>query len=183
MRLRTRHGGVVGGSVERRLRFLREVTEAVVGAWSASRTGVRLSPVGSFNDMRDSDPAATFGAAARLLRELGVGYLHAVEGLEGSFMHVPHPERISPIMRKAFSAGAAAGAGTFVVNGGYTAERAARALVEDEADLVAFGVPFLANPDLVRRVREGAALNTPDFATFYTPGAKGYTDYPALAKR
>jgi N-ethylmaleimide reductase len=103
-----------------------------------------------------------------------IAYLHVVEALPGSFMFVEHPERISPFMRKAFR-------GAFIANGGYDAKSADKAIESGEVDLVAFGVPFLANPDFPERVRRGAPLNAADFATFYTPGPKGYSDYPALS--
>lgn len=160
-----------GGTVTQRVRFLKEAAEAAIGAWSADRVGVRLSPVGVYNDMKDSDPRTLFTEAARVLNGLGVAYLHAVEGLPGSFMHADHPERITPYLRKTFR-------GTLILNGGYTPEAAAKAITEKEGDLVAFGIPFLANPDFPGRVRTGAALNPPDMATFYTPGPKGYVDYP-----
>ncbi len=161
-----------GGSVGNRARFLLQVTEAVANAWSAERVGVRLSPTGQYNDMRDSDPTATFGYAAQELDKFGLAYLHVMEALPGHWAHTPGP-RVSPHMRSAFK-------GPFIVNGGYDAASANEALEEGTADLVAFGVPFLANPDFVERVRRGRPLNPPDMATFYSPGAKGYTDYPAL---
>lgn len=162
-----------GGSVGNRARFLREVATAVANAWSADRVGVRLSPTGNYNDMRDSDPEATFCHAARMLNDLGLAYLHVTEPLPGSPMHVPLPP-VTPAMRRAWH-------GTFVVNGGYDAATADAAIGEGKADLVAFGLPFLANPDFVKRTRTGAALNPVDWATLYTPGDKGYSDYPALA--
>ena len=164
-----------GGSIANRARFLLEVTAAVAGAWSADRVGVRLSPVGSYNDMRDSDPISTFGYAAEALSAFGLAYLHNLEALLGHPFATPGP-RVGPAMRKAFQ-------GPFVVNGGYDATLGAEAIDAGEADLVAFGVPFLANPDLVERDRTGAALNAPDPKTFYTPGPKGYTDYPTLASK
>ncbi len=161
-----------GGSVENRSRFLLEITEAVTSAWTPGRVGVRLSPTGDFNDMRDSDPAAIFGHAARELNQFGLSYLHAMEPKPG------HPRSsglpaVAPLMRKAF-------AGTFMLNGGLDAQTGGEAIANGDADLVAYGVPFLANPDLVERYRTGAPLNEPDMATFYGGGAKGYSDYPAL---
>jgi N-ethylmaleimide reductase len=161
-----------GGSVANRARFLLQVTEAVAKAWSPERVGVRLSPTGQYNDMRDSDPVGTFAYAATELDKLGLAYLHVMEALPGHWAHTPGP-RVSPHMRAAFK-------GPLIVNGGYDAAKATEAIEEAEADLVAFGVPFLANPDLVERIRRGRALNPPDMATFYSGGAKGYTDYPAL---
>jgi len=162
-----------GGSPTKRARFLLEVTQAVAAAWSADRVGVRLSPTGNFNDMQDSDPSATFHHATRELDRLGLAYLHVTEPLPGHMMHVPLPP-VAPAMRQAFH-------GPFVLNGGYDAAKADAAIAAGDADLIAFGVPFLANPDLVARFRTGAELNAPDFATLYTPGEKGYLDYPVLA--
>jgi N-ethylmaleimide reductase len=162
-----------GGNAPNRARFLLEVTRAVSEAWEPERVGVRLSPTGNYNDMRDSDPAGTFTHAARELDRLGIAYLHVSEPLPGHMLHVPLPP-VTPALRKAFR-------GTLIVNGGYGADRADDAIRAREADLVAFGMPFLANPDLVTRFRTGAALNQPDFATLYTPGEKGYLDYPTLA--
>jgi N-ethylmaleimide reductase len=162
-----------GGSIANRVRFLDEAIAAIVAAWSPDRVGVHLSPVGTYNDMKDSSPRELFVAAAEALARRKIAYLHVVEGLPGTFMHVDHPERISPFMRKAFR-------GAFIVNGGYDAKAANAAIQSGETDLVSFGTAFLANPDFPERVRRGAPLNAPDPSTFYTPGAKGYVDYPAL---
>jgi N-ethylmaleimide reductase len=162
-----------GGSIPNRLRLLDEVTGAVVNAWSGDRVGVRLSPTGPFNDMSDSDPLATFSYAAELLNAFDLAYLHVLEALPGHML-AAEGGRCSSDMRSIFN-------GVFMVNGGYTAELGAAAIADGEADLVAFGVPFIANPDLVTRFKTGADLNPPDPSTFYTSGAKGYTDYPVLA--
>lgn len=161
-----------GGSVANRARFLLEVTEAVCAAWSPDRVGVRLSPTGGYNDMRDSDPPATFGYAVEALNRFDLAYLHLMEALPGHPLAGTH-ERISPMLRTIYR-------GTLIINGGFDARLATAALARGEADLVAFGMLFLANPDLVRRFREGAPLNAPDYATLYTPGPKGYVDYPTL---
>jgi len=161
-----------GGSVPNRVRFLLEVTAAVAGAWSADRVGVRLSPTNPYNDMRDSNPTATFTHAAKILNRFKLAYLHVLEAVPGHRLAAPGP-RVSPHLRKAFK-------GPFMANAGYDAATAAHSINEDEANLVAFGVPFLANPDLVHRFRVGAALNTPDMPTFYGGTEKGYTDYPVL---
>ena len=134
-----------GGAVENRARLLLEVTKAVVAAWSADRVGVRLSPRGAYNDMVDADPAATFTFAAEQLGRLGIAYLHAMEPLPGHMMAAPG-ERLSPAMKKAFG-------GVFIANGGYDAASGGKRLEAKEADLIAFGVPFLSNPDLVERYR------------------------------
>ncbi|MBM0742049.1 alkene reductase [Phormidium sp. CLA17] len=161
-----------GGSIANRSRFLLEVTEAVVNAWSGDRVGVRLSPTSSFNDMRDSDPIATFGYASGALNAFNLAYLHVLEGLPGHIMAL-EGIHVAPHIRQAFT-------GVLMLNGGYDFEKGTNAIAEGEANLIAYGVPFIANPDLVERFREQAPLNPPDQATFYAPGAKGYTDYPVL---
>jgi N-ethylmaleimide reductase len=163
-----------GGSIANRLRFLQEVTEAVVAAWSANRVGVRLSPTNPFNDMKDSSSVATFSAAAELLNRYGLAYLHVLEALPGHFL-AGEGEFVTPHLRQIFD-------GPLMVNGGYGRETGAEAIAQGEADLIAYGVPFIANPDLPERFRHNAPLNPPDPTTFYAPGQKGYTDYPDLAK-
>ncbi|MFO0827381.1 MAG: alkene reductase [Phycisphaerales bacterium] len=166
-----------GGSIENRLRFLREVVEALVKVWGTGRVGVRLSPTNAFNDMRDSDPAALFTAAATALNDYPLSYLHVLEGLPGSaFAPTNGAQPVAPLMRKAYR-------GAFIINAGYTQETGEAAVAFGAADLVAYGVPFIANPDLAERFRRGAALTPANPDTFYTPGAVGYTDYPALAAR
>lgn len=155
-----------GGSRANRLRFLLEVAEACAAAWSPDRVGVRLSTYNSFNDMYDSDPRATFTGAAQALSPLRLAYLHVVEDI-GDIQPV---QRVAPDMRQAFK-------GVFILNGGYDATTGAAALDAGNADLICFGRPFIANPDLVRRFREGLALNTRNSSTIYTEGAEGYTDY------
>lgn len=160
-----------GGSIEHRSRLLLEVTEAVCGVWDGGgRVGVRLSPVNTFNDMRDSDPDATFQYVAAALSGFALAYLHVVETAIGD----PNPPRYDiQGVRKAFK-------GVYIANGGYDFARATQALATGAADLVAFGVPYIANPDLVERFRTGAPLNAANPATFYGGDAAGYTDYPAL---
>jgi N-ethylmaleimide reductase len=162
-----------GGSAENRSRLLLEVTEAVVKAWSADRVGVRLSPTSGFNDMRDSDPIATFTTAARSLNSLNLAYLHVMEALPGHMLAGPG-ERVTPHIRQAYQ-------GTLMINGGYDGVTGEAAIANNEANLIAYGIPFLANPDLTERIKCNAPLNPPDFDTLYTPGAKGYNDYPFLA--
>jgi len=156
-----------GGSVENRARFPLEVTDAVVGVWGRERVGYRISPKGSFNSMSDSNPEATFSYLAEQLNRRGIGYLHTVDPLSDA-------KRISPLLRQKFT-------GTYIVNGGFDAGAGEKAIANGEADLVAFGVPFLANPDLPARFGKKAALNQADPATFYQGEEKGFTDYPALA--
>jgi N-ethylmaleimide reductase len=160
-----------GGPVANRARFLGEVTEAVVGVWGAARVGVRLSPTGTFNSMSDSDPYATFSHAARLLDDLKVGYMHVAEPVG----EIPGARgRVTPLMRKNYR-------GPLVANGGYDLKSANAALAAGEADLVSFGVLFLANPDLPTRFQRGATqLNAPHKASFYGGDHRGYTDYPVL---
>ncbi len=163
-----------GGSIENRARFMLEVTEAVVDAWSSDRVGIRLSPTNTFNDMSDRDPIALFTYATKALNQFNLAYLHVLEALPGHMLANDIGEPVAPHMRRAFK-------GTFMINGGYDAPMGAEAIDNGETDLVAYGVPFIANPDLPERFRQSAPLNQPDISTFYTPGAKGYTDYPALS--
>ncbi|MEW5942772.1 MAG: alkene reductase [Pseudomonadota bacterium] len=164
-----------GGSVANRARLMLEVTEAVCGVWGADRVGIRLSPLQPFNDMRDSNPEATFSHAVEQLNRFGLAYLHITE------MGKESPGAAGPafdlkVLRKIWK-------GVYMTNGGYDLARANAALAKDEADMVAFGVPFLANPDLPVRFAKGAPLNAPDPATFYGGSEKGYIDYPFLDVR
>ena len=161
-----------GGPVENRARLLFEVLDAVTAVWEPEQVGVRLSPVNSFNAMADSDPDATFGYVVEQLNSYGLAYLHVVET---DMTGVAEPQRYDrDALRRAFQ-------GPYMANGGYDQARAEAALSESAADLVAFGQPYIANPDLVARFAQDAPLNTPDPATFYGGDAKGYTDYPRLA--
>ncbi|AFY73684.1 NADH:flavin oxidoreductase [Synechococcus sp. PCC 7502] len=162
-----------GGSIENRARFLLEVTGAVVDAIGGDRVALRLSPTNTYNDMSDRDPVATFTYAVEKLNAFGLAYLHILEALPG------HPlaaegTRVSPHLRKIFK-------GLYMLNGGYDQQTGEAAIANGEADLIAYGVPFIANPDLVERFRLGSALNPPDQSTFYTHGAEGYIDYPTLS--
>jgi N-ethylmaleimide reductase len=159
-----------GGSIENRARFLLEVTQAVIGRLGADAVGVRLSPRGTFNSMSDSNRVATFGYAVGRLNELGLAYLHLVDPVTGGIAGTA-VERLAPELRKLFS-------GPIIINGGFDRESALAVLERGEADLVAFGVPFLANPDLPARLRRSARLNTPVRETFYGGDGRGYTDYP-----
>jgi len=159
-----------GGSVENRARFLVEVVEAVVGVWGGNRVGVRVSPTGAFNSMSDSDPVATFGHAAQALDRFGLAYLHVVEPVGGP-MATPGAPAVAPAIRQRFH-------GPLILNGGFDLATADAAIAEGRADLISFGQLFLANPDLPERFAEGAPLNSPDYATFYTGGERGYIDYP-----
>lgn len=163
-----------GGSVANRARFVLEVVQAATDVFGADRVGIRLSPTGNVGGISDSDRLGTFSYLTEQLNQFGLAYLHVIEALPGHMMAAkPGQEPVGPYLRKIFN-------GPFILNGGYTQETAEEALANGEADLIAFGVPFIANPDLVERFEQGAALNTPDQATFYVPGDKGYIDYPSL---
>jgi N-ethylmaleimide reductase len=159
-----------GGSVENRARFLLEATQAAVDVWGNDRVGVKLSPSNTFNDMRDSDPIATFSFVASALSELGVGYLHVMEASESDLRHGGKAIPVSTF-RPLFK-------GTLIVNQDYGRAKAESVLASGDADLVSFARLFLANPDLPSRFAGDLPLNTPDPATFYGGGEKGYTDYP-----
>lgn len=159
-----------GGSLENRVRLLMEVTEAVAGATGNDRVGVRISPVNAFNDMHDSDPQHTFSYMAERLSELQPLYLHVMETSIASDAAGTCDMRQ---IRERFD-------GLYIANGGYDRDRANQSLADGSADLVAFGIPFLANPDLPERLRRDAPLNEADSATFYGGDAHGYTDYPSL---
>ena len=163
-----------GGSIENRARFGLEVAKAVSDAIGKDKVGIRLSPYGAFNDMPAyPEMEADYGYLARKLNELGIVYVHLVDH---SSMGAPAvPQSIKDTFRREFKR-------TLILSGGYDAARAEADLAAGKADLIAFGKPFLANPDLVERFKSGAALNPFDMSTFYTPGPKGYTDYPVLAK-
>ncbi len=162
-----------GGPIENRVRFLLELTEAVAGEWPDGRTGVRLSPGGATNGIYDADPVATFSYAAEALNRFPLAYLHVVEGPVGTAGPDDHAVCATELVRPLFY-------GTLLSTGGYTPESAERALEKGSADLIGFGRLFLANPDLPRRIAQATSLNEPDRATFYSPGARGYVDYPAL---
>ena len=160
-----------GGSIENRTRFLFEVVKAVADEIGAGRVGVRLSPVTPAGDLRDSDPQPLFERAVERLDTLGIAYIHVIEGATGGDRNVAPFDY--PALRRRFS-------GAWIVNNGYDRAMALDAVASQQADAVAFGVPYLANPDLVVRLEQDAPLNTPDSDTFYGGGAKGYTDYPTL---
>lgn len=162
-----------GGSIENRLRFPLQVVDAVIKAADKDRVGLRISPVNPFNDMRDSNPTELFSRFAEELAKRQLAYLHVVEALPGHFFHVKEYLPLLPTLRKAFP-------GPLIANGGYQQENGNALLDGKGADAVAFGTPFLANPDLVARFLAGAPLNSPDMATFYSPGPVGYIDYPFL---
>ena len=163
-----------GGSIENRIRLLREVTQAVADAVGADRTSVRLSPNGETQGADDSNPVALFTAAAAALDEIGIAFLELREQKEfGNFGKTDVP-RVSPDIRKVFS-------GPLVLNQEYNLERAEADLATGLADAISFGRPYISNPDLVERLRRDAPFAPDNFKTWYAPGAEGYTDYPALA--
>lgn len=162
-----------GGSIENRARLLLEVTAAVTAAVGKEKTGVRVSPTGNYNDMSDTDPVALYRYVAEQLSALGIVYLHVMDPVSKQHMMSSGADPIHPAIRPHFK-------GTFILNGGYDLATATEALAAHQADLIAFGLPFLANPDYVERTRNGDLLNTPDYATLYTPGEEGYTNYQTI---
>ena len=166
-----------GGSIENRARLLLEVMQAVVSEIGGGRTGIRLSPVTPANDIHDPEPQPLFEHVVRALAPLGLAYVHVVEGATGGAREVEGRPFDYAALRGAYRD--AGGRGAWMVNNGYDAALAGQALAAD-ADLVAFGRPFIANPDLVERLRRGAPLNPVDVSTFYGGGERGYTDHPTL---
>ncbi|HZW08768.1 MAG TPA: alkene reductase [Phycisphaerales bacterium] len=155
-----------GGPIENRARLMLEVTDACIGVWGPGRVGVHLAPRGDSHGMGDSDPEATFTYVARELGRRGVAFLCAREALG--------KDRLGPHLKEAFG-------GVYIANERFTPETAAATLRAGEADAIAFGVMFIANPDLPRRLRSGAPLNAARPELFYATGPEGYTDYPFLA--
>ena len=161
-----------GGPPEGRIRLLLEVVEAVTEVWGPARTGVRLSPVNSFNDISDSDPETLFSTVMAHLNPLGLAYVHVVEGVIHS---TADDSGLFDFAR--FSARCRS---PYMANNGYDRARATQAIAQGQADLVAFGIPFIANPDLPHRFAQDLPLNEADPDTFYAGGAKGYIDYPPI---
>jgi N-ethylmaleimide reductase len=167
-----------GGSIENRARLTLEIVRAVTDAIGGGRTGIRLSPVTPAGDVHDTDPQPLFEYVVRQLASLNLAYVHVIEGSTGGPRELSDRPFDYAALKRAYRM--AGGKGAWMVNNGYDKALAEKAIA-DGADLVAFGRPFIANPDLVRRLREDATMNTPDQTTFYGGGVKGYTDYPALA--
>jgi len=162
-----------GGDIAQRARLILEVTEVVCKVWGADRVGIRLSPLQPFNDIRDTDPEATFSYVVNALNPFKLAYLHITE------MGSDNPGAAGPgfdlrKLQKLWH-------GVYMINGGYDLARSNAALATGDVDLVAYGTGFLANPDLPQRYATGAPLNAPNPATFYGGGAEGYIDYPALS--
>ncbi len=172
-----------GGTREKRARLMLEVTDACCEVWGSDRVGMHLAPRMDSHDMGDSDRLGTFTYVARELGKRGIGWIAAREAQigpdtqmvdsQGRPREVANKESIGPRLKEAFG-------GVYIANEGFTRESAEKALAEGWADAVAFGKPFIANPDLVRRFAAGAPLNGWDTSTFYSGGARGYVDYPAL---
>jgi N-ethylmaleimide reductase len=157
-----------GGSIENRARFLLEVVDAAISVFGPGRVGVRLSPHARSDGTDDSTPSGTFGHAAARLNGLGIAYLHLIEPAA-----TPADQRLAPALRQAF-------AGRLILCGGFDGASSRRTVAEGRADLIAFGAGFIANPDLVERLRLDAPWNSPDPSTYYSGGDRGYIDYPFL---
>ena len=155
-----------GGTTENRARLMLEVTDAVISVWGAKRVGMHLAPRSDSHDMHDSNPSTTFGYVAHELGKRELAFLCAREYFG--------PDRLGPQLKKLFG-------GVYIANEKYTQTLAEQVIQDGEADAVAFGQLFIANPDLAVRFANNASLNTPDPATYFTPGPHGYIDYPALS--
>ena len=161
-----------GGSLENRARLILEVTEAVCAEVGADRVGIRLSPLQPFNDIKDSDPETTFSYLVEKLNAFGLAYLHITAmGSEAPGAAGPAFDLVK--LRAIWN-------GVYITNAGYDADKGNAAIAAGDADAIAFGVPFLANPDLVARLKAGAELNAPDMDSFYGGDEHGYSDYPTL---
>ncbi len=160
-----------GGSIANRVRFVTEALEAAVDVLGGKRVGIRIAPGFTFNDVLDDDPQETYTTLLQAIKPLNVAYIHVVTPPPPMSHNVP--EDVTALVRDNHD-------GVLIRNGGYDQEKAEAALKSGDADLIAFGKLFLANPDLPARFKQGAELNAWDMETFYTPGPKGYTDYPAL---
>ncbi|AFY55818.1 NADH:flavin oxidoreductase [Rivularia sp. PCC 7116] len=160
-----------GGSLENRYRFLKEIIESVLTVWDAGRVGVRLSPNGNYNDMGSPDYRETFTYVIEQLNQYGLAYLHVLDGLGFGFHELGEPMTVAEL-RKIYN-------GTLIGNCGYDKQSAEKAIAANEADLIAFGRPFISNPDLVERFANNWELNAdPETAIWYSFEAEGYTDFP-----
>ena len=166
--------GPYGGSIANRARLLLEVVAAIAGEIGAGRTGIRLSPMTTFTAPLDSDPQALYGYVVEQLAPFGLAYLHVIEGETGG-TRTPEGKPFD------YEALHRACKGAWMVNNGYSRDLALQTVADGKADLIAFGRSFISTPDLVRRLREGAALNELRADKLYGGGAEGYTDYPTLA--
>ncbi len=160
---------IYGGSSENRMRFVLEVASGIAEKIGGDRVGIRVSPYGIFNDTGPFEGIdAFYGELAEKLSAIGLAYIHVVD--HTAMGAPPVPSGVKKMIREHFK-------GTYILSGGYTADRAEHDLIEKQGDLVAFGRPFISNPDLVEKIRSGTPLREPDSSTFYTPGPAGYTDY------
>lgn len=167
-----------GGSIENRARFLLEVVEAVTQVWGSDRVGIKLSPSNTFYGMYDSDPQATFGYVIKELNSFNLAYIHLMEANEVDLSNRKVINPVLPVFRPFYE-------GNIITNGGYNKETGNQAIASGKAELVSYGKPYLANPDLVTRFELDAKLNEPNPRTFYGRGDTeeaviGYTDYPVL---
>lgn len=166
-----------GGSIENRARFAIEVVETIANEIGAERTGIRISPVTPANDVSDPDPQSLFNHLVEKLAAFDLAFIHVIEGATGGARdNLPFDWAG---LKAAYHA--KGGKAAWMVNNSYTRDMAIEAVASGRADMVSFGRPFIANPDLVERFRQNAPLNEPDRATFYGGGAEGYTNYPKLA--
>jgi len=162
-----------GGNIENRCRFVLEIMDALFDVWGPGKVGIKLSPSVPYNGMIDSDPTANFGYLISKLDKLPLAYLHLMQPVFPIDAFPHWPKNVLDTFRPVYH-------GQIIVNGGYNRENAEEVVLRNEADLVAFGSSFLANPDLPQRFALNADLNTPDYSTFYSGGEKGYIDYPTL---
>ena len=160
-----------GGSIENRAKLMLEISKVVAAEAGADRTGIRISPVSPANDISESNPQALYDYIVDRLNALKLTYIHVIEGATGGARDFAPFDFAS--LRKRFK-------GAYIANNGFDFDLATKAIAAGQADLIAFGKPFISNPDLVERLQRGAPLNEYDKNTFYGGGAKGYTDYPAL---
>lgn len=163
-----RRTGPYGGSVQNRARFLFDVLSEVISVWGSDRVGLRISPLNSYNSMRDSDPVGLTQFLARELNPFNLAYLHIMRSDFFGLQSGP----VTEAARSEYKS-------VLIGNMGYTPDEAALAIAQNKIDAVAFGHHFISNPNLVAKLREGRALSEPDQSTYYTPGAQGYIDYPA----
>lgn len=164
-----------GGSLENRLRLPLEVVDAVVDVWGKERTGIRVSPTGSFNAMQEDDPVTTYGEFAKQLNKRGLAYVEVVEDSFQGNHASGRPEAVVRAIRDNFD-------GLYIGNGKYSAGEARERIEQGQCDLASFGRPFIANPDLPARIQQNAPLNEWDDSTFYGGSEQGYIDYPFLEK-
>jgi N-ethylmaleimide reductase len=165
------HKDTYGGNGEHRNRFVLELVAAIAAAIGKDKTGIRLSPSNPFNDMSIYEGAdEQYILLAEGLQKLGLAYIHLV-----GFLGYNISDWLLNSMKEVYK-------GAFILNGGYTAEKAESAILSGKGDLISFGTPFIANPDFVRRIATGAELTKPDPSSFYTPGEKGYTDYQTISE-